>query len=111
MKKTTLTLLLTLSSLLAHAQIYVEGVLLTPENTGYYLEIDPLFRGQKNVAFEVDYGQSGSNRDFVTDINKNRFFFNSLVDGLNYFYANGWEVDQIAVLEDIGRKFILKRRF
>jgi hypothetical protein len=43
-------------------------------------------------------------------VNGRRFDFRSLVDGLNFFYDEGWEVAQISTLER-GRRFLLKRRF
>ena len=92
------------------AQIYVEGVKLTPDNTGQYLELDPQFRTDGRCTFSVDYGQSEPKKDFVTDVNGKKYDFRSLVDGLNFFYEEGWEVGQITVLES-GRRYLLKRRY
>lgn len=110
MKKTTLLLAFLAQALYASAQIYVEGVKLEPSNTGQYLELDPQFREDGRCAFQVDYGQSNPKQDFVTDVNGKRFDFRSLVDGLNFFYEEGWQIDQITVLER-GRHFMLKRRY
>ena len=92
------------------AQIYVEGVKLTPDNTGQYLELDPQFRSDGRCAFRVDYGQAEPREDYVTDEHGKRYDYRSLVDGLNIFYAEGWEVSQITALES-GRRFLLKRRY
>lgn len=96
--------------MLLSAQIYVEGAKLEPSNTGQYLEVDPLYREDGSCAFQVDYGQSNPKQDFVTDENGKRVHFRSLIDGLNFFYEEGWEVAQISVLEH-GRRILLKRRF
>jgi hypothetical protein len=111
MKKTILLCVLLAQGLIASAQIFVEGVRLTPENTGQYVELDPMFKTDGSCTFSVDYGQSNPKEDFVSDTNGKRFDFRSLVDGLNYFYTNGWEVAVITVQEHSGRRFLLKRRF
>lgn len=110
MKKITFILALLAQSLLASAQIFVEGVKIEPSNTGQYIELDPLFREDGRCTFRVDYGQSNPKEDFVTDNYGKRYDFRSLVDGLNFFYEEGWQVDQISVL-DRGRRFMLKRRY
>lgn len=110
MKKITFILALLAQSLLASAQIFVEGVKIEPTNTGQYIELDPLFREDGRCTFRVDYGQSNPKEDFITDNYGKRYDFRSLVDGLNFFYEEGWQVDQISVL-DRGRRFMLKRRY
>lgn len=110
MKKTTLLLALLAQTMIAAAQIYVEGVKLEPGNTGQYIELDPLYREDGQCTFRVDYGQSNPKEDFVTDSHGKRYDFRSLVDGLNIFYLEGWEVAQVSVL-DRGRRFLLKRRY
>lgn len=110
MKKITFTLALLAHTLIASAQIFVEGVKIEPSNTGQYIEIDPLYREDGRCTFRVDFGQSNPKEDFVTDVNGKRFDFRSLVDGLNFFYEEGWQVDQVSVL-DRGRRFLLKRRY
>ena len=110
MKKITLTLALLAQTLLASAQIFVEGVKIEPTNTGQYIEIDPLYREDGRCTFRVDFGQSSPKEDYVTDVNGKRFDFRSLVDGLNFFYEEGWQVDQVIVLER-GRQFLLRRRY
>lgn len=110
MKKATFTLALLAHTLIASAQIFVEGVKIEPSNTGQYIELDPLYREDGRCTFRVDYGQSNPKEDFVTDSHGKRFDFRSVVDGLNFFYEEGWEVAQVSVL-DRGRRFLLKRRF
>ena len=94
----------------ATAQIYVEGVKLTPDNTGQYIELDPQFRTDGRCTFAVDYGQSKPKKDYVTDEQGKTLDFRSLVDGLNIFYKEGWEVAQITVVES-GRRYLLERRY
>lgn len=110
MKKITFTLAFLAHTLFASAQIFVEGVKIEPSNTGQYIEIDPLYREDGRCTFRVDFGQSNAKEDFVTDVNGKRYDFRSLVDGLNFFYEEGWQVDQVSVL-DRGRRFLLKRRY
>jgi hypothetical protein len=110
MKKAMLLLALSAQTMFLAAQVFVEGVKLEPSNTGQYLELDPLFREDGRCAFQVDYGQANPKQDYVTDVNGKRFDFRSLVDGLNFFYEEGWVIDQISVLER-GRHFMLKRRY
>lgn len=94
----------------AAAQIYVDGVKLTPDNTGQYIELDPQFRTDGRCTFSVDYGQANPKNDHVTDEYGKTLDFRSLVDGLNTFYTEGWEVAQITVV-DSGRRYLLKRRY
>jgi hypothetical protein len=111
MKKAFLcSILLAACGPFAFAQIYVEGVKLTPNNTGQYLELDPQFRTDGRCTFTVDYGQANPKEDVVTDENGKHFDFRSLVDGLNTFYAEGWEVAQVTVVGN-GRRYLLKRRY
>ena len=110
MKKITFTLALLAHTLLASAQVFVEGVKIEPTNTGQYIELDPLYREDGQCTFRVDYGQSNPKEDYVTDSRGKRYDFRSLVDGLNIFYVEGWEVAQVSVL-DRGRRFLLKRRY
>ena len=110
MKKITFTLAFLAHTLIASAQLFVEGVKVEPSNTGQYIELDPLYREDGRCTFRVDFGQSNPKEDYVTDINGKRYDFRSLVDGLNFFYEEGWQVDQISVL-DRGRRFLMKRRY
>lgn len=109
MKKTFALTILLAQSLLAAAQIYVEGVRLDPTNTGNYIEVDPAFRADGTCAFRVDYGQSEPRKDFVSDASGKKVDFRSLVDGLNFFHSNGWEVVSVSVVET-NRRFLLQRR-
>ena len=111
MKKSLFCFLLLLAgSAVLSAQIYVEGVKLTPDNTGQYIELNPQFRSDGRCTFAVDYGQAQPKEDYVTDENGKHYDFRSLADGLNIFYTEGWEVFQITVLES-GRRYLLKRRY
>jgi hypothetical protein len=47
----------------------------------------------------------------VTDAAGRHFDFHSLVDGLNVFYDEGWEVAQVTDTPERGRRFLLKRRY
>jgi hypothetical protein len=110
MKKISLTALFATVALLANAQIFVDGTQIGPSNTGQYLELDPMFREDGRCAFRIDYGQRNPKESYVTDSRGIKYDFLSLVDGLNFFYSEGWEVSQVFVT-DKGRRFLLKRRF
>lgn len=109
MTKNTLILALLAFGPLAHSQVYVDGVKLESTNTGHYIEVDPLFKTDGQCTFKVDFGQSKPQEDYITDQYGKKFDFRSLIDGLNYFYDNGWEVSQISQNER-GRRFLLKKR-
>jgi len=109
MKKAFFLSILLANAWFASAQVYVEGVKLDPTNTGNYLELDPLFRSDGRCSFRVDFGQAEPRKDFISDPNGKQVDFRSLIDGLNFFYDNGWEVSQISTL-DSGRRFLMKRR-
>jgi hypothetical protein len=111
MKKTIFTCIIFASfASLLPAQIYVEGVRLNADNTGQYIELDPQFRTDGRCAFRVDYGQSNPKEDHVTDAYGKQLDFRSLVDGLNVFYAEGWQVDQVTLVGN-DRRYLLKRRY
>lgn len=111
MKKVLLSCFFAAQSVFAFSQIYVERIKLEPSNTGQYVEIDPQFRPDGRCTFTVDYGQSSPKDAYMTDADGRRFDFRSLVDGLNVFYEEGWEVAQISSTNDRGRRFLLKRRY
>lgn len=94
-----------------NAQLYVEGTLLTPSNTGAYIEVTPLRRPDGTYHMGVDYGQTRSRRphDCLTDNKGRRYEFRSAIDGLNFIYENGWEVVIVYPVEDI-RRYLMKRR-
>lgn len=111
MKHLLMTIAGILWSVLLSAQIYVEGTLLTPSNTGVYIEVTPLRRTDGTYHIGVDYGQTRSRRpnDCLTDNKGRRYEFRSAIDGLNFLYDNGWEVVVVYPVEDI-RRYLLKRR-
>lgn len=110
MKKTLLLLCFCLSlSAFASAQVYVDGVRLDPDNTGNYIEVDPMFHTDGTCAFRTDYGQTEPREDYLTDAFGKTLDFRSLVHGLNFLYSNGWEVLQITAV-GTNRRYLLKRR-
>ncbi|MCA0235931.1 MAG: hypothetical protein LCH81_06080 [Bacteroidetes bacterium] len=111
MKKVLLTCFFAAQAFFAFSQIYVEGVKLEPSNTGQYIELDPQFRSDGRCTFTVDYGQPNAREKYVTDEAGHHFDFHSLVDGLNAFYDEGWEVAQVTDTQERGRRFLLKRRY
>ena len=109
MKKTLLALALSAPLSMISAQVFVDGVKLDASNTGHYLELDPQYKNDGRCAFKVDYGQPDPVDDFITDDKGRKYDFRSIVDGLNFFYLEGWELVQVSVVER-NRKFMLKRR-
>ncbi|MCS7036212.1 MAG: hypothetical protein RMJ33_06845 [Saprospiraceae bacterium] len=111
MKHLLITALGILWSTLLAAQLYVEGTLLSPSNTGAYIEVTPLRRTDGTYHMGVDYGQTRGRRphDCLTDNKGRRYEFRSAVDGLNFLHENGWEVVVVYPVEDI-RRYLMKRR-
>ncbi|MDX2135647.1 MAG: hypothetical protein SFV52_12705 [Saprospiraceae bacterium] len=97
----------------AWAQLFVEGIRLTENNTSQYIEVVPLRTQESRFHVVVDYGQNHrarlSENDFLTDTEGRRLDFRSTTDALNYCYENGWELFEVYVFDDI-RRFLLKRR-
>ncbi|HMX38736.1 MAG TPA: hypothetical protein PK971_06505 [Saprospiraceae bacterium] len=109
MKKTLILCFCLTISVLASAQVYVDGVRLEPDNTGNYMEVDPMFRTDGTCAFRVDYGQAEPREDFLSDSFGKTLDFRSLVHGLNFLYSNGWELAEATVV-GTNRRYLLKRR-
>ncbi|MCC6460610.1 MAG: hypothetical protein IT260_09090 [Saprospiraceae bacterium] len=113
MKKGIFLLLFAAQSLLASAQLYVEGTRLDASNTSNYLEATPLRRADGTYHFQIDFGQKANRNtkpgECLTDDKGRRFEFRSTVDGLNFLYENGWEVNVVYNVEDL-RRYLLKRR-
>ena len=111
MKKILLCFAFAAQGWLLSAQIFVEGVKIGPDNTGQYVELDPMYKTDGRCTFSVDFGQANPKEDYISDVNGKRLDFRSLVDGLNFFYENGWEVQAVTLLENSGRRYLLKRRY
>ncbi len=109
MKKVLFLLALCAPFSMISAQVYVDGVKLDASNTGYYLEVDPQYKTDGRCAFKVDYGQPNPVDAFISDDKGRKYDFKSVVDGLNFFYLEGWELAEVSVVEK-NRKFMLKRR-
>ncbi|MBI5916752.1 MAG: hypothetical protein HY842_15350 [Bacteroidetes bacterium] len=106
-----------LSFLATHlqAQIFVDGVQLDSTNSGAYLEFSK--RGfTSSVFIEVDYGQvkkvSGRHDNLgLTDKNGEAIKFEGMVEALNYFDKNGWELVSTWYQEEFKiNKYILHRK-
>ncbi len=111
MKKVLLCFAFAAQGWLLSAQIFVDGVKIGPDNTGHYIELDPMYKTDGRCSFSVDFGQANPKEDYTTDEHGQRVDFRSLIDGLNFFYDNGWEVETVTVQENSGRRYLLKRRY
>ncbi|MDD3095046.1 MAG: hypothetical protein WC372_01900 [Candidatus Neomarinimicrobiota bacterium] len=109
-------MLLLLLGALAFGEIYVNGVPIDSTQSRYLIvEIDDDLR--KTRAY-VDYGQSDPDRHrIMTDDTGSKMLFNSPVAVLNYFYRQGWELDEAYVMPGGGESsfygdkyFILQRK-
>jgi hypothetical protein len=117
MKKYLFSVLLSFIAYAASAQIYVNGKDITAdtEKLGQYLEICPFQILENRVRFRVDYGQVACNTPFtwdrcvLTDANGTQKRFDSVVEGLNFFYQNGWEVWQTYIVDEDSRVYLLRR--
>ena len=113
MKKVILLSGFLVQSLLAAAQLYVEGTRLEASNTLAYLEATPLRRNDGSYHFQIDYGQKANPNakpgECLTDEKARRYEFRSTVDGLNFLYENGWDVVVVYNVNDM-RRYLLKHR-
>ena len=115
MKKAVFLAVFLLQAWYASAQLYVDGKRLDSSNSSAYIEAIVRIRDKENPNFYlvIDHGQRArpglDNGDYLTDEGGRRYEFRSLVDGLNFLYENGWEVDQVYVYNDL-RRYLLKRR-
>ena len=116
MKKYMIATILSLAFLSMHAQLFVEGVELTPENAGKYMVLQ-VGRGvgSSQIRVIVDYGQAKrlNERQVLTDSKGETSYFNNMVNALNFFDENGWEVAQVYVVGDPlaqTTNYLLKRK-
>lgn len=113
MKKAFFLILFIFQSMLAAAQLYVDGKQLDASNSSNYLEVIPMHKEDGPYYLAIDYGQKpvpGAKRgDFLTDQGGRRFEFRSVVDGLNFLYENGWEVSEVYVFME-ARRYLMRRR-
>jgi hypothetical protein len=107
MRLTLLILALAVCSF-AKAQVIIDGVNLNKLENIKYIEISPVYghHGMKPPFFNgisVDYGQKQAlNALFfkqkpdqqIQDANGNNVSFNSMIDAINFFYGNGWDLTQ-----------------
>lgn len=99
MKKLLMLCLFAFVSQMAVAQIMVDGKKIKIEQL-QYIEVE-FFNivGSNQVRSFIDYGQDISFLDrrkrILSDRNGKAQNFNSKVQGLNYYYANGWKVKEV----------------
>ncbi len=83
----------------ANGQIYVDGQKIKVEALNY-IEVE-FFNvvGSNEVKAFIDYGQSISflerKKRLISDRKGKAMVYNSKVQGLNWLYANGWEVTEV----------------
>lgn len=118
MKKLIFTLII--SVFLSHfvqAQIYVNGVNINDLESVTYCEIMVIQRFRK-VEISVNYGQRYSiwnaKKYTVTQANKEKIYFNSLTDALNFFAKYDWEyaesITEVFKGNTSEKTYILKRK-
>jgi hypothetical protein len=99
----------------ASAQIYVNGKELNLDSVAY-LEICPVFALENRVRVQVDYGQPNCigpltwDRCMLTDSNGKHLRFNSEVATLNFFWHQGWEVQEVFVVSEDQKVYLLRRK-
>lgn len=94
MKKILVALALGLFSFGGNAQVIVDGVDINKMEELQYVELvgQTRFINLTKIKVFVDYGQDFSWRQqTIEDESGTRSSFNSMVDALNFMYANGWE--------------------
>jgi hypothetical protein len=97
MKRLTILALFSLFSCVLVAQINVDGKDINADDNLQYIEILGADIGvfKKKIVVVVDYGQKVAIMDgkdsAVKDASGKVVIFNSMIDALNFFVANGWE--------------------
>jgi hypothetical protein len=99
MKKLMILATLSLMSMNLFAQIKIGDVNINEKPDVEYIKVR-FFNNLTNVRVyvTVEYGQElnlSSDDNLLKGADGKRMIFNTEVAGLNYFYANGWEVVQI----------------
>ena len=81
-----------------------------------YLMVSIRGRPNNTVSLYLDFGQVNkpfnSNDNQLQDDEGNIMIFNSIVDGLNFLYKFGWELDEVFVvpIERSGNTYYILRR-
>lgn len=116
MKNLLLLLALGMLSLAGNAQVIVDGVDINKKDDLHYVELvgQTRFINLTKIKVFVDYGQDFSWRQqTIEDESGERSSFNSMVDALNFMYANGWEFVSNYHIDNDGTltyHYILKRQ-
>jgi len=83
-----------LFSTFTYADIYVNGIELN-STKAHYIKVEIDYNLGRTLAY-VDYGQDEPIRHRrVTDKNNEKRYFISVVDVLNTFYVNDWEIKEV----------------
>jgi hypothetical protein len=99
----------------AFAQVYVNGQEVNLDSVAY-LELQPVQILENRIRFQIDYGQPSCTTPFnwdrcmVTDSEGRQLRFNSEVAGLNFFWQQGWEVQEVFVVSEDQKMYLLRRR-
>ena len=99
MKKLLLLCLLVFTSQMAISQIMINGKKVKLENL-QYIEVEFFsLVGSNAVKSYIDFGQDINflerKKRLLSDRNGKAQVFNSKVQGLNWYYANGWRVKEV----------------
>ena len=117
MKKSILTVAMVIAGLAAQAQVVVDGVDITTSDAKYVelLGVTKLLNPQE-VSVIVDYGQDvkwNSRAQTIKGADGKNMSFESMVDALNFFDANGYDYvsrETITIGQQNVYHFLLKRR-
>jgi hypothetical protein len=98
---------------LASGQVLVNGVDINKLDVAYCQLIGVNATILSRPRVWIDYGQIGfveinSNRQNISEINGQAIEFNSVIDALNFFIKNGWELvsNQVTETDETQRRFI-----
>ena len=114
MKKLLLPVFLMVYTL-SFSQVFVGNVDINQRYLQYVEVWEKPIDNNEKFHLMVDYGQMNDKNDIrgLTFVLNNRkglsMEFNSIIDGLNYMYRNGWEVMSAKNIDGY-ESFILKRR-
>lgn len=95
-------------------QIFVDTLDLNKATDIIYIEVTFPYKLQlKRFSCSVDYGQERRTfrqTSFLRNEHKNKIYFKSEVEGLNFLYKQGWILVTALNAEDDPKEYIFKRK-
>jgi len=115
MKKMILIAGLTLQTLVAKAQVIVDGTDINNLNIKYIEMVGQSKILSMSIKIAIDYGQDFSwKAQTVKTVDGKTASFNSIVEALNFFDVNGWEYVNNYIIQtpagEVTYRYLLKKK-